>query len=283
MQVIIVVGRVEDAVEFPISGVEISPLVPVLVGFAVATVTTPAGVSGAFLLLPFQFSVLGFTTPGVTATNLLYNVISTPGGILRFRSQGSLDLRLARAIASGAAPGVIAGSVLRVTIFSQPGDFKIFVGLVLGALGSNLLAQASFRHRSEPSRDSFSAGAVSLLGAGAGVIGGIYGVSGGSIVAPVLAGVFGLSVRRVASAALLATLITSATGVLSFLVLNVTGAGGADGAAPDLLLALLFGIGGIAGSYLGARINRSWPERLLRIMLGLLALALATSYIAPVL
>src|SRR3712207_8285745 len=39
---------------FPISGVEVSPVVPVLVGFVIATVTTPAGVSGAFLLLPFQ-------------------------------------------------------------------------------------------------------------------------------------------------------------------------------------------------------------------------------------
>jgi hypothetical protein len=41
-----------------------------------------AGISGAFLILPFQMSVLGFVTPSVSATNFLYNVVGTPGGIL---------------------------------------------------------------------------------------------------------------------------------------------------------------------------------------------------------
>ena len=32
------------------------------------------GVSGAFLLLPFQVSVLGFTSPAVSPTNLIFNI-----------------------------------------------------------------------------------------------------------------------------------------------------------------------------------------------------------------
>ena len=43
-------------------------------------VTTPAGVSGAVLLLPFQLSVLHVPSPAVTPTNLLFNVAATPGG-----------------------------------------------------------------------------------------------------------------------------------------------------------------------------------------------------------
>jgi hypothetical protein len=39
--------------------------------FAVSTVATPAGISGAVLLLPFQVSVLGTPSPAVTPTNLL--------------------------------------------------------------------------------------------------------------------------------------------------------------------------------------------------------------------
>ena len=46
--------------------------------FAVSAVATPAGISGAVLLLPFQVSVLGTPSPAVTPTNLLYNVVSTP-------------------------------------------------------------------------------------------------------------------------------------------------------------------------------------------------------------
>jgi len=33
------------------------------------------------LLLPFQVSVLGTPSPAVTPTNLLYNVIATPGAL----------------------------------------------------------------------------------------------------------------------------------------------------------------------------------------------------------
>ena len=66
-------------VQFPVSGVEVNPLVPLLVAFVVSAVTASAGVSGAFLLLPFQVSVLGFTSPAVSPTNLIFNVLATPG------------------------------------------------------------------------------------------------------------------------------------------------------------------------------------------------------------
>jgi uncharacterized membrane protein YfcA len=270
-------------VDFPISGVEVFPLVPVLVGFAIASFTTPAGVSGAFLLLPFQFSVLGFTAPGVTPTNLLYNVISTPGGVWRYLRQGSVDFSLVRAIATGAVPGVIAGSVLRVTLFDDPGTFKAFVGAILFLLGTNIVAQATRRPygRSEV-REHFSHLKVFFLGASAGIIGGIYGVSGGSIVAPVLAGVFGLSVKRVAAAALVATFITSVVGVLSFQLLALRESAPAA-AGPDWMLALLFGLGGALGGFTGARLNDRFPERGLRFLLGALAMVLAAFYVIPVL
>jgi uncharacterized membrane protein YfcA len=53
-----------------------------LAGFVVALVCTPAGVSGAFLLLPVQVLFFGAPSPSVTATNLLYNAVSTPAGVV---------------------------------------------------------------------------------------------------------------------------------------------------------------------------------------------------------
>lgn len=264
---------------FPISGVDVSPIVPVLVGFVIATATTPAGVSGAFLLLPFQFSVLGFTAPGVTPTNLLYNVISTPGGITRYKLDGALDWSLIRAIVMGAVPGVIGGSILRITVFEDPGKFKVLVGIVLAGLGANLIVQSIRRASAPGTATSFVPDRVIVLALGAGTIGGIYGVSGGSIIAPVLAGMFGLPVRRVAPAALIATLITSIAGVVSFEVLALTGASGAS-SRPDWLLALLFGLGGAAGGFTGARLNKLLPERGLRLLLAALAIALGVSYLS---
>jgi uncharacterized protein len=54
----------------------------------IAVLATPAGISGAVLLLPFQVSVLGTPSPAVTPTNLLYNVVATPGALYRYWRQG---------------------------------------------------------------------------------------------------------------------------------------------------------------------------------------------------
>lgn len=47
--------------------------------YVIAVLATPAGISGAVLLLPFQVSVLGTPSAAVTPINLLYNVFATPG------------------------------------------------------------------------------------------------------------------------------------------------------------------------------------------------------------
>ena len=53
-------------------------LIALAAAYAIAVIATPAGISGAVLLLPFQVSVLGTPSPAVTPTNLLYNVVATP-------------------------------------------------------------------------------------------------------------------------------------------------------------------------------------------------------------
>src|SRR5919202_890816 len=119
---------------FPASGIEADPLILLLVAFSVSALSAPAGVSGAFLLLPFQVSVLGFTSPAVSPTNLIYNVVATPGGVYRYVREG----RVAWALA-WVPLGVFIGAVLRVTYFSDPSLFEAFVGLVLLYLGARLV------------------------------------------------------------------------------------------------------------------------------------------------
>jgi uncharacterized membrane protein YfcA len=98
-----------------------------------------AGISGAFLILPFQVSILHFTAPSVSATNLLYNVVGTPGGILRYIREGRMLWPLIICIAAGTVPGVFMGYYFRVQYFPNPLVFKFFVGLVLFVVGSRLL------------------------------------------------------------------------------------------------------------------------------------------------
>src|SRR4051795_6220907 len=93
-------------------------LVALAAAFVTAAVASPAGISGAVLLLPFQVSVLGVPSPAVTPTNLLYNVVGTPGGLLGYRPAGALHGTLARLLLAGTLPGVVVGAVIRVELLS---------------------------------------------------------------------------------------------------------------------------------------------------------------------
>ena len=120
-----------------------------LLAALIAFVTTPAGVSGAVLLLPVQVSVLGVPSPSVTPTNLLFNVAAIPGGLLRFGREGRLFGPLTWLLVAGTLPGVVAGAVIRVELL--PGDraTAIVAAAVLLPLGVWLLAGARPR---EPRR-----------------------------------------------------------------------------------------------------------------------------------
>jgi uncharacterized protein len=123
-------------VHFPVSGVEVNPLLPLLAAFAVSALTAPAGVSGAFLLLPFQVIVLGFTSPAVSPTNLVYNVVATPGGVYRYVREGRVVWPLAWVVILGTLPGAFVGAFLRVTVFSDQGALRYSWGSCCCTSGS---------------------------------------------------------------------------------------------------------------------------------------------------
>lgn len=128
---------------FPVSGVDVFPLIPPLVAFVVSSVTASAGVSGAFLLLPYQMSVLHYTSPSVSPTNLIYNIVAIPGGLYRFIKEGRMAWPLTWVVVVGTLPGVFAGSWIRISYLPDPRAFKFFVGCVLLYLGVRLLTEFS--------------------------------------------------------------------------------------------------------------------------------------------
>src|SRR5471032_1514534 len=95
-------------------------VVALAAAFVIAVLATPAGISGAVLLLPFQVSVLGTPSPAVTPTNLLYNVVATPGALYRYWRQGQTGGSLTRKLVLGTLPGVVAGSIIRVELLPGP-------------------------------------------------------------------------------------------------------------------------------------------------------------------
>jgi uncharacterized membrane protein YfcA len=48
---------------------------------------------------------------------------------------------------------------------------------------------------------------------------------------------------------------------------------------PDLFLGFLFGIGGFAGMYCGARLQKFVPQKFIKLLLGLIIVFLSCKYI----
>ncbi len=291
---------------FPVSGIEVHPLIPFFVALIVSFFTSMGGVSGAFLLLPFQVSVLGYTAPSVSATNQVFNIVAIPSGVYRYIREGRMLWPLTWAVIIGTLPGVFIGAWIRIEYLPDPTHFKFFAGLVLlyigGRLSIDLFRKDRKRGAEKPSGDAsshdlrldrsswrevaftydgepygFSPALVYAICFFVGIAGGIYGIGGGSIVAPFFVAIIGLPVYVVAGAALMGTFITSVAGVVFYQALARVYPD--MSVAPDWRLGLLFGLGGVIGMYLGARTQRFVPARIIKGILCACVLFVAGKYI----
>lgn len=294
-----------------------------LISFAISVFTSTGGVSGAFLLLPFQVSVLGLTAPSVSATNQLYNVVAIPGGVARYLREGRLVWPLTWVVVAGTLPGVLVGALVRVVYLPDPRSFKTFASLVLLYIGGRMirdmlskkaakgmtaerrfaqlvserrrlggsattgdpLPRVEVRHVSwkrlayefHGEVHEVSTAGIAALSLAVGVVGGIYGIGGGAIMAPFLVSVFGLPVYTVAGAALAGTLVTSVAGVVFYQ--SIAPLFPHLDVAPVWGIGLLLGLGGLAGTYSGARLQKHLPASFIKWMLVLIIVATAALYL----
>jgi uncharacterized membrane protein YfcA len=244
-----------------------------LCGFVVALLCTPAGVSGAFLLLPAQLHLFGVPSPVVSATNLVYNLLATPAGALTFHRQGRLDRRLAVGLIAGTSPGVVLGVVLRSTWLASESAFAWVAATVLVGIGLRLGVGRDDPVRARGADDVevvLPIWRLVVVGTIGGAIGGIYGFGGAALIVPYLVSIERLPIARVAGAGLLTTLVTSVIGLAAFAVAAHLDIGQAQ--PPDWSAGLAFGVGGALGAVLGARLQPRIPVRILRMGLGALAI-----------
>jgi hypothetical protein len=304
---------------FQTAGIEVAIWIPPLVAFVISFFTSMGGISGAFLLLPFQISFLGYTNPSVSATNQLFNIVAIPSGVYHYWKEGRMVWPLTFVVVAGTLPGVFIGAILRVRYLPDPKSFKLFAAVVLLYIGLKMLGDLVKKNSKNTAKEKIenrfqeivrkhgsrtalptvkvthfnlkrigytfygerfdvSFWGIFALSTIVGVVGGVYGIGGGSIIAPFFVTFFGLPVYTVAGAALMGTFVTSIAGVAFYQAIapfypNVS-------VTPDYLLGILFGIGGMAGMYLGARCQKFVPARAIKWMLTLIIISTAAKYVA---
>jgi uncharacterized membrane protein YfcA len=313
---------------FPISGVTTNILFPPLIAMVISFFTSMGGISGAFLLLPFQMSVLNYTAPSVSGTNHVFNIVAIPSGVYRYIKEGRMAWPLTWVVIAGTLPGVFIGYYLRVLYLPDPKTFKLFVGCVLLYIGIRLFKdlfggnkdrsvgakalEEKFKARAAEMRKehhakieagipadavvrtisvslkmveyefwgerfSFNTIGMFALAFVVGIIGGAYGIGGGAIIAPFCVAFFQLPIYTIAGATLMGTFITSVAGALFFSFIPATNG---ISPLPDWPLGALFGIGGFAGMYLGAKTQKYVPQKFIKLFVGTAIIVLAIKYIA---
>ncbi len=302
---------------FSTAGIDVNPIMPPLVAFVISFFTSMGGVSGAFLLVPFQMSVLGFTNPSLSSTNQIFNIVAIPSGVWQYIKEGRMVWPLTWIVILGTLPGVLVGAIVRITYLPDPRNFKVFAASVLLYIGIRLVysmlkkSSSGQKEKAAPNKESdvratMNASAqpvvtmkksslseicyefngeefqartkgIFFLSLVVGVVGGIYGIGGGSIIAPFFVAIYGLPVYTIAGATLMGTLVTSIAG--GFFYQAIAPLYPDVSVAPDWTLGFLFGIGGMCGMYFGARMQKYMPATIIKWILSFMILFLALKYI----
>jgi len=205
----------------------------------------------------------------------------------------------------GTLPGLVLGAMIRLKYLPDPRSFKLFVGLVLLYLGGKLvqdlikkrrenkiangnknwhinrqtLSLSLFVYDYEGETYSVKTWPIIVLSFVVGIVGGIYGIGGGAILSPYFVAIYGLPVHSIAGAMLLGTFLTSVVGVVVYIVISPFFMPEGAVIMPDWYLGLSFGVGGALGVYVGARLQRFVPAKLIKIVLVVALITIAARYI----
>ena len=136
---------------FPISGDTTNVLLPPFISIVISFFTSMGGISGAFLLLPFQMSVLNYTAPSVSGTNHVFNIIAIPSGVYRYIKEGRMAWPLTWVVIVGTLPGVFIGYYLRGLYLPGPRVFKMSPSRLSSGSSAGPMASAE-----EPSSRPFA-------------------------------------------------------------------------------------------------------------------------------
>ncbi|GAO01481.1 sulfite exporter TauE/SafE family protein [Anaeromyxobacter sp. PSR-1] len=180
------------------------------VTFTFTVVLTIAGVGAAFILIPV-FIALGIEVHAAMATALLLNAVALAVASVRNARRGFIDYR------TGLPILLVAAVLSPLGAWASQGlDRRTLLSLFVLFLLFAAVMMLRPLTRSRADRPSTGRGALfgSAVGAAAGFVGGLLGVGGGNIIAPVLV-TAGVEPRRASATTSFAVVFSSLAGFLA--------------------------------------------------------------------
>ncbi|MFT0860987.1 sulfite exporter TauE/SafE family protein [Ancylobacter sp. G4_0304] len=277
----------------PIAELPVNIFTLLALGIAVGFISGMFGVGGGFLMTPLLI-FLGVSPAVAVASVSTHMAASSFSGTLNYLRRKLVDVQLGMVLLSGGLTGTLAG-VLVFMVLRRYGQLDLVIAVsyitLLGAIGSLMVIESlralirnwrgeaatvkrpgahpwflrmPFKMRFRQSRIYVSIIPVVTIGFAIGFLGALMGIGGGFILVPALIYLLRVPTLTSVATSLLLTLVTMVFAIVMHAVLNQT---------VDAVLGLILMIGGTIGAQFGARAGQSMKAENLRLLLGLLVLA----------
>ena len=285
-------------VYLPIADLPVNIFVVFAMGIAVGFISGMFGIGGGFLMTPLLI-FLGISPAVAVATVSSHIAASSFSGAITYWRRKALDLSLAAMLLLGGIGGTAAG-VWLFTYLRALGQLDLTISLsyvlLLGSVGGLMVMEGvraiirsrhgkpvelrrpgshtwfhglPFKLRFKQSRIYVSSIPVVMIGFIMGFIGAIMGIGGGFLLVPMLIYFLRVPTNVVIGTSMVLTLVTMATATVLHSVTNHL---------VDVILALILMVGGVTGAQFGARAGQKMRGERLRLMLGVLVLAVGLRF-----
>jgi uncharacterized membrane protein YfcA len=282
----------------PIAELPVSIFLVLGMGLAVGFISGMFGIGGGFLMTPLLIFI--GVPPAVSVASVTSHIAASSfSGAISYWRKRAIDVALGLMLLGGGIVGTAAG-VWLFTKLRTLDQLDLVIGLsyvtLLSAVGSLMVYEAAraimrerhgmpptirrpgshtwihglpFKIRFKRSKIYVSAIPVCAIGFVIGFIGAIMGIGGGFLLVPMLIYLLRVPTATVIGTSMVLTLVTMASATVMHAATNHQ---------VDAVLALILMVGGVIGATFGARTGQRMRGERLRMLLGLLVLAVGLRF-----
>jgi uncharacterized protein len=282
----------------PIADLPVNVFLVFAMGLAVGFISGMFGIGGGFLMTPLLIFI-GVSPAVSVATVTSHIAASSFSGVINYWRRRAVDLALAVMLLVGGFVGTVAG-VWLFSVLRAVGQLDLAIALsyviLLTTVGSLMIAESvraimrerhgkpvelrrpgshtwfhglPFKLRFKQSRIYVSVIPILVIGFLIGFIGAVMGIGGGFLLVPMLIYLLRVPTGVVIGTSMVLTLVTMASATVLHAVTNHL---------VDAVLALILMVGGVIGAQFGARAGQNMRGERLRLLLGMLVLAVGLRF-----
>ncbi len=246
------------------------PIYGIIVGMLIGL----TGMGGGVLMTPLLVLGLGMPATVAVGTDLFYSTITKCAGAWQHWRQGTVDMRVVRALAIGSVPATLVAVMTLFFLHQVEGmdidaSLERFIGVMLAVAAALMLHKLwrSSLSQQEPSHSqlaAFPTGRLIAIGAAGGFLVGMTSIGSGSLIIALLVMTISLAPEKLVGTDVAHAFVLVGVAALAHLfILNDV----------DMALAGKLLVGSIPGVLIGSRLAVRVPRRPLQAVLVILLLS----------